>query len=316
VWSGKTFALGLSRVALGDDALETDEADARRRFMNERHSAWLYLAPLGIGAGFLSGFLGIGGGLVIVPALMLGLGYPIKRAVGISLATIVPVSMVAVLTDLGVKRGNINWTMAVALTAGSLLGSAVGARLLRRLPDRPLRLLFGSALLVAAYRMMPALTAGGGGLMLLGQHPGVGDALALPIGALAGVSSTLFGLGGGIVTVPCLSVLFRDVTFHAARATSLVTIMPTSAFGAFQHQQMGTVDFAVVRRLIPTALFGAVLGVVSVNYIAAGQCQTAFAAFLALTAVRLLLGGRPDATSTAPAGRGATPGNPRLVKAA
>jgi uncharacterized protein len=285
--------------------------------MNEtKHSAWLYLAPLGIGAGFLSGFLGIGGGLVIVPALMLGLGYPIKRAVGISLATIVPVSMVAVLTDLGVKRGNIHWTMALILTAGSLLGSVLGARLLRRLPDTPLRLLFGSALLIAAYRMMPSLTVGGSGLMMLGEHPGVADALALPIGVLAGVSSTLFGLGGGIVTVPCLSVLFRDVSFHAARATSLVTIMPTSAFGALQHQQMGTVDFAVVRRLIPTAVFGAVLGVVSVNYIAAGPCRTVFAAFLVLTALRLLLGRRPGAASNASTSTGTTAGNPTVAKAA
>lgn len=279
-------------------------------------STSLFLAALGIGAGFCSGFLGIGGGLVIVPALMLGLGYPIKRAVGISLATIVPVSIIAVLTDLSVKRGNIQWTMALALTLGSLLGSLLGARLLRRLPDTPLRLLFASALLLAAYRMMPAFGVSGSGLMLFGEHPGIGDTLALPIGALAGVSSTLFGLGGGIVTVPCMSLLFRDVAFHAARATSLVTIVPTSAFGALQHQRMGTVDLPVVRRLMPTAVIGAVLGVVSVNYVAAGACRTVFAVFLAVTAARLLRGQRPADAPSAPVSTGPRTDHRPIVKTA
>jgi uncharacterized protein len=118
------------------------------------------------------------------------------------------------------------------------------------------------------------------------------------------------------VTVPCLSVLFRDVTFHAARATSLLTIVPTSAFGAVQHQRMGTVDFAVVRRLIPSALIGAVVGVVSVNYIAPGPCRSIFAGFLVLTAARLLLGGRPAAAANASARADVSTSNQPLAKVA
>jgi uncharacterized membrane protein YfcA len=261
------------------------------------HSQKVLLALLGVAAGFLSGFLGIGGGLVIVPALMLLLSYPIKRAVGISLATIVPVSILGVLADLWMKPTNIHWGLALALTAGSFLGSVVGGRLVSRLPDAPLRLLFAGALLVAAYRMLPAVTAAHAGLMLVIEHPAIGDALALPVGAVAGITSTLFGLGGGIVTVPCLAVLFRDIPFHAARATSLVTIVPTSGFGAFQHQRMGTVDFGIVRRLIPTALIGAVLGVVSVNFISAAPCRTVFAGLLVLTAAKVLLAKRPAPAS-------------------
>jgi uncharacterized membrane protein YfcA len=249
----------------------------------------LLLLLVGVCAGFLSGFLGVGGGLVIVPALMLLFGYSIKRAVGTSLATIVPVSIVAILADLEMKPANIHWMIALALTAGSFFGSIVGARLLRRLPDTPLRTLFAGALLIAAYRMLPTFGASSDGLMLLREHRAMGDALALPIGVLAGMASTLFGLGGGIVTVPCLQVLFRDISFHAARATSLVTIAPTSGFGALQHQRIKTVDFEVVRRLVPTALVGSVLGVVCVNFIAASACRAVFAVLLVVTAARLLM---------------------------
>src|SRR5262245_60409110 len=90
----------------------------------------LTLATLGLLAGLGSGFLGIGGGLILVPGLMLGFSYPIRRAVGASLATVVLVSLVAVIAEVVVKGTNIHWTMALALAAGSIGGTPVGAWLL------------------------------------------------------------------------------------------------------------------------------------------------------------------------------------------
>lgn len=249
------------------------------------------LVTLGLTAGFLSGFLGVGGGLLIVPGLMLAFHYPIKRAVGTSLATIVLVSLVGVVTESAVKGSNIRWEVGFVLTLGSLLGSwGAGARILPRLPDAPLRLGFAGVLLVASYRMAVAAQAGDGTGLPLAPAGGAlgGYPLALAAGGVAGASSVLFGIGGGIITVPALSLLFPEFPFHAARATSLVTIVPTSGFGAYQHGRLGTVDVAAALQLIPGGIAGAVLGVVSVNLLPADPCRLAFATFLVLTAARAL----------------------------
>src|SRR5215469_8099153 len=243
----------------------------------------LRLAALGLLAGLASGFLGIGGGLIIVPGLVLLFSYPIKRAVGVSLTTGVLVALVAVLVELVVKGTNIHLTMALVIAAGSLLGSAIAARLLPRLGDRTLRMLFAGCLLIASYRMLMCARAGdGAALMRLSAASPLAHLLMLPTGVIAGVTSTLFGIGGGIVIVPCLSLFFHDVPFHSARATSLTTILPTSSFGAYQHYQMGHVDVAVAWQLIPTALVGAALGVVLVNFMAPGPARMVFAVFLLL----------------------------------
>ncbi len=252
-----------------------------------RHA--IILGSLGLAAGFLSGFFGIGGGLVLVPALMLVFGMPIKRAVGISLVTIVAVSAVAVVAEFTVKRANIHWGIGLALTIGSLAGSVIAARLLRWLPETPLRIAFACCLVISAYRMSLGSHGGdGNGMLTLAGGSMLGYFLALPVGGLAGLSSTLFGLGGGIVTVPGLALLYRDLPFHAARATSLVTIVPTSSVGAYQHYRLGTADVSAAVRMMPTAVLGAIAGVVAVNVLPSTPCRLAFAAFLLIVSVRLM----------------------------
>src|SRR5262245_22996028 len=257
------------------------------RRMSSRES--VSLAALGLLAGFASSFLGIGGGLVIVPVLMIAWHDPLKKAVGTSLATIVLVSLVGVVTEALVKWSNIHWSLALVLTAGSLAGSYAGGRALPHLPETPLRLAYCAFLGFSAYRMFVSARAGDGtGALEMASAPAAGAAVALAAGAAAGVSSVLFGIGGGAVIVPALSLLFRDVPFHAARATSLVTIVPVSLFGAAQHRRLGHIDAAAVRRLVPAGLLGAVAGVLVVNRLPSRPCRIAFGVFLVAAALRLL----------------------------
>ena len=247
------------------------------------------LTVLGLTAGLVCGFLGIGGGLVLVPALMLFFRYPIKRAVGTSLATVVIVALAAVVSELVVKGSNIRWTVGLVLIGGALLGSSQGARLLAHMTDGVLRVGFAGVLVVAAYRMAVVLLASGDlGPLRLTDHSMAGYAGILAIGVVAGCASVLFGIGGGLVVVPGLALLFGDMSFHAARATALVTILPTAAFGAYQHRAMGNVDAPVARRLIPAGLMGAGIGVVGANLLPAGPCHLVFAAFLVVAAIRLV----------------------------
>jgi hypothetical protein len=232
---------------------------------------------------------------------MIAWRYPLKKAVGTSLATIVLVSLVGVVTETLVKWSNIHWSLALILTAGSLVGSWAGGKALPRLPETPLRLAYAAFLGFSAYRMFASARAGEGtGALELAAARVAGVAIALAAGAVAGVSSVLFGIGGGVVIVPALSLLFRDVPFHAARATSLVTIVPVSLFGALQHRRLGNVNTAAVRWLVPAGLVGAVAGVLVVNRLPARPCRIAFGVFLVAAAVRLLtLRAKPTAPEEA-----------------
>jgi len=87
-------------------------------------------------------------------------------------------------------------------------------------------------------------------------------------GAFAGFLSGLLGVGGGIVTVPVMFEIFGilgidpAVRMHVAVATSLATIIPTSIMSAWSHHKRGAVDFGILKRIGPSALFGVVLGAI------------------------------------------------------
>ena len=118
---------------------------ARARLLNPQ------LVTIGLAGGLLSGLLGVGGGIVMVPLLVLWAGYAQRDAHAMSLGAIVPISVAGVLTY-GVA-GQVRLPEAIALAVGAVAGARVGAGLLSRLGDRPLKLAFGSFLIAVALLM-------------------------------------------------------------------------------------------------------------------------------------------------------------------
>ena len=106
------------------------------------------LALVGVGAGLLSGLLGIGGGTLIVPALAGMLGMPLKRALGTSLVAVVVLVIPG--TIVHAALGHLDWAAAFFLVIGSLPGARVGAKIALGTKERTLRLLVGSFLGVVA----------------------------------------------------------------------------------------------------------------------------------------------------------------------
>lgn len=247
------------------------------------------IPALGVAAGFSSSFLGIGGGLLLVPILTVFLGCPIKRAVGTSLVTVVIISLAGVLAEWEVNGAHIRWTWALVLSAGSLLGSALGGRIISRIPDTPLRLALAGVLLLSSVRMAAGSLGPQGALAdLITGAPAVEHLLVLLVGIVAGLTSVLFGLGNGIVTVPGLALFCSDLPFNAIRGTSLAAILIVAALGAHQHSRLGNVDARLVKALVPSGLAGAVLGVIAANVLPVRLCQVAFGALLVVVAFRLL----------------------------
>jgi uncharacterized membrane protein YfcA len=110
--------------------------------------AHLQAGAIGLFTGLLTGFFGVGGGFVIVPALVLLLGLPMPLAVGTSLAVIVLTSASALAAHLA--SGGINWGIATAFAAAAIAGALLGRRLGGRLDQRRLTSLFAALLVCIA----------------------------------------------------------------------------------------------------------------------------------------------------------------------
>jgi uncharacterized membrane protein YfcA len=116
-------------------ALATPVAAPRRGRLDRR------LVSIGAAGGLLSGLLGVGGGLVMVPLLVLRGGYRQREAHAMSLGAIVPISLASVITY--GAAGEVRIGYALALAVGSVVGARLGAGLLARIDERPLKIVFG-----------------------------------------------------------------------------------------------------------------------------------------------------------------------------
>jgi len=114
----------------------------------------ILLGAVGAAAGVLSGLFGVGGGIVMVPAMVLLLAFGQARAQATSLAAIVPIAAVGAL--IFGRADSVDLVAALLLAAGSLLGVQAGARLMHRLSDERLSLIFGIFLVIVALTMLLA----------------------------------------------------------------------------------------------------------------------------------------------------------------
>lgn len=113
---------------------------------------YLQGACIGLIAGLASGYVGVGGGFIMVPLMLAVLGIPMSLASGTSLIAIMILAIPGVIEQ-GLL-GNIEYLAGIAIVVGSIPGALVGARLVRMVPERQLRFIFGGFLLVAAIMLM------------------------------------------------------------------------------------------------------------------------------------------------------------------
>ena len=112
----------------------------------------LLLICIGLAAGILSGLIGVGGGIIIVPMLLL-LGFSQQQAQGTSLAALLPpVTLLAVINYY--KEGYVDWRYAILISAFFILGGFLGSKIAISLDQRTLKKVFGFILLLIAGKMI------------------------------------------------------------------------------------------------------------------------------------------------------------------
>jgi uncharacterized membrane protein YfcA len=216
---------------------------------------YVLLALAGVVIGLLGSLLGVGGGIFMVPLLLLGgLVGTAQEATGTS---IVGVMATGISGSIGyfLRRQN-PWQISLALVPGALGGSYLGAFLTGKISSGALALAFGLFLLY------PAI------VLLLGKEPkelvkaheqrNFSLLLALLVGVLAGTANSLFGIGGGVIMVPAL--LWLGYPMIQAVAASLLVMIPTGALSTALHALAGRTHWDLAIPLAAGILLGGQIG--------------------------------------------------------
>jgi len=232
--------------------------------------------------GLLAGFFGVGGGIVMVPLLMIWARMNQRRAAATSLVAIVPTAIAGSIT-FGIA-GEVNWVVAALIGAGAIAGAPLGAYLLRVLPILWLRWLFIAGLLVAALRLILVEIERGGDVEL---SFGVGAAL-VALGLIMGLASGLFGIGGGVIAVPVLIAVFGAGDL-VAKGTSLAAMIPTAIAGTIPNLRAGLVDLRQGLIVGGAAVVFSQLGVALAFIVPPQISGPLFGIFLILVVIQLVV---------------------------
>jgi uncharacterized membrane protein YfcA len=260
-------------------------------------------SALGLAAGVLGGLFGIGGGLVMVPGMVLFLSVPQHRAHATSLAAMIASSTAAVVPLALANR--VDWDTAGLIAIGSVAGAYLGARVFARIPAVWLAGGFVALALASAVRMF--LQGGQTGAAATGTSTidtsWVGVLGFVLIGLVAGTLGALMGVGGGIIYVPALVTIY-SFEQHLAQGVSLAVIVPTALVATIVHGRRGHVDWRLAAMLACGGLAGGWLGARAALALNAPLLRKLFASFLVLMAVRMLLRARSRSRSGRPAPAG------------
>lgn len=136
----------------GQQAAEADAAAPTADESSLSRKQLLQGAAIGLVAGLASGYVGVGGGFIMVPLMLSIIGIPMRKASGTSLIAVMILAIPGVIEQ-GII-GNINYLAGIAIVIGTIPGAVIGARLVTKVPERTLRLLFGCFLIVAAVMLV------------------------------------------------------------------------------------------------------------------------------------------------------------------
>src|SRR5829696_7838160 len=268
--------------------MATKQNDVRRSPV----AALLYGAPIGL----LGGLIGLGGAEFRLPVLAGVFGYAARRAVALNLA----ISLVTVISSLLIRGGTLSLApvldllpVALAMISGSVSAAFGGVALVHRISEVLLERFIlvllvgiGTALVVEAF--LPQEVSGflpeGSSLLLR-------LAVAVVLGVLIGLVSSLLGVAGGELIIPTLVFVF-GAGIKTAGTASLLISLPTVAVGVFRHSRLGSFtdrqDLSqTVAPMGAGSVVGAVAGGLLVGLVPAAALKLVLGVILLVSAVRI-----------------------------
>ncbi len=266
----------------------------------------LYYLVAGAFAGLLAGLFGIGGGMIIVPALIYifkAQGIPDAAlthiGIGTSLATIIVTSISSLRAHN--SKGAVNWSVWKRMAPGLVIGSLIGAGVASIINGDSLQAIIGVGAFLVGLKM----------LFMKNKSLEESDLSKLPspvgqtgLGGFIGIISAIFGIGGGTLTVPILS--YYGLKIQNAIGTSAACGLPIAASGAFGFFVFGQFIDPTIKETLPSGVLGFVhiyaficvslasfftarIGAKLAHKLPAATLKKAFAILLLIVGVQLVL---------------------------
>jgi len=266
----------------------------------------LYYLIAGAFAGILAGLFGIGGGMIIVPALIYifkAQGVPDTALTHIGIGTSLTTIIVTSISSLRAhnSRGAVNWSVWKRMAPGLVIGSLLGAAVASSIHGNSLQIIIGIGAFLVGLKM----------LFMKNKVIEENDFSKLPspagqtgLGGFIGIVSAIFGIGGGTLTVPLLS--HYGLKIQNAVGTSAACGLPIASAGAIGFLIFGQFLDLSVKETLPDGVFGFVhiyaficvsiasfftarIGAKLAHKLPAVSLKKAFAVLLLIVGVRLVL---------------------------
>ncbi|ADH98675.1 sulfite exporter TauE/SafE family protein [Salisediminibacterium selenitireducens] len=264
---------------------------------------WLVLLLLGFAAATLGSLIGLGGGIIVVPGLLIlqdvtGIisGITPQVAVGTSLLIMIFTGLSSTLSY--VKQKSIDLKSGLVFFIGSGPGAIFGVWLNQGLVMNQFLVIFGTFMIVISIvlwlkKHVRPLSVPVGRNLYWTDHQGVEwtygyqPVIGIMLGFIVGSISGLFGIGGGSLMVPAMILLFAFPP-HLAVATSMFMIMLSAIVGSVSHILVGNVHWLYALALIPGAWFGGKSGALLNRRLSSDRLVLLLRIFLIILAFRLL----------------------------
>ncbi|SES37895.1 sulfite exporter TauE/SafE family protein [Salipaludibacillus aurantiacus] len=268
---------------------------------------WILLLILGLAAAISGSIMGLGGGIIIVPALMilsnyseLFSGITPQVAVGTSLLIMIFTGLSSTLAYL--KQKKVDVKSGLIFFAGSGPGALFGVWLNKDINVDVFLIAFGAFIIFVSFVLMirkriKPLKRSSKGIkrsyvneygktVHYGYHPAVGITIAFVVGMFSG----LFGIGGGSLMVPAMIILFAFPP-HLAVATSMFLVFLSALISSVSHISLGNVDWYYAMALIPGAWIGGQLGAAINRKLTSDTVVILLRVFLIIIGIRLIYQG-------------------------
>lgn len=260
----------------------------------------LVAIALGLVIGVSLGALGGGGSILAVPALVYGLGQPVRDAVPTSLMVVGGSAVAGALSHL--RSGKVPWRSALLFGAAGIAGSFGGAWMNRRFEENVLLIGFSALMVVAAGAMLRKSAPRDEASAVKSCENAWRErpAMVIAVGIGVGVLTGLFGVGGGFILVPAWT-LAMGCPVQVSVGASLLVIVLNSAGGLVAHLGSGSIDLVVALPFTAAAIAGAVAGERLADRVAGARLTRWFAyllvgvALFVLTQVLVLDGSQTSA---------------------
>lgn len=218
---------------------------------------YLALTILGLLVGTIAAIVGIGGGVLFVPILILIFGLNMKKAVGTSLLAVMITSISSFAAY--IRQRKVLYKLGLILEAGSVPGAILGASFAKYAPEIVLKAMFVLFLFIMSIEIFCRGEKEQSNPDMEPQYKKNNLPQAFVLSLLAGFLSASLGIGGGVIKVPIM-ITTLGLPVHYAIGTSAFMIMITSTAGVIQHIYYGHVNFLFGGLLGVGALIGAQLG--------------------------------------------------------